>query len=62
MPSCSPMVAYVSFRENVSYYSTLAHELSHWTATAGRCDRQLGKRFGVALDAELFSVVAAAAR
>jgi antirestriction protein ArdC len=30
----------------VSYYSTLAHEHTHWTASAARCDRELGKRFG----------------
>jgi len=24
----------------------LAHEHTHWTAGAGRCDRELGKRFG----------------
>jgi len=36
----------VTFVESVSYYSTLAHEHTHWTANAGRCDRQLGKRFG----------------
>lgn len=35
-----------AFEENLSYYSTLAHEHGHWTAKAGRCDRQLGKRFG----------------
>jgi antirestriction protein ArdC len=29
-----------------SYYSTLLHELIHWTSPSGRCDRQLGKRFG----------------
>ena len=40
------MPPFQAFRENVSYYSTLAHEHTHWTATAGRCDRQLGKRFG----------------
>lgn len=34
------------FTDNLSYYSTLAHEHTHWTAKAGRCDRQLGKRFG----------------
>src|ERR1051325_9613790 len=34
------------FRDGASYYSTLAHEHTHWTATASRCDRQLGKRFG----------------
>jgi antirestriction protein ArdC len=35
-----------AFAENVSYYSTLAHEHTHWTARSERCDRQLGKRFG----------------
>jgi antirestriction protein ArdC len=34
------------FDENAGYYSTLAHEHCHWTATKERCDRQLGKRFG----------------
>lgn len=29
-----------------SYYSTLLHELTHWTSATHRCDRQLGKRFG----------------
>ena len=29
-----------------AYYATLLHELTHWTAPAHRCDRQLGKRFG----------------
>jgi antirestriction protein ArdC len=28
------------------YYSTRAHETGHWTAAAGRCNRELGKRFG----------------
>src|SRR5579862_2990935 len=40
------MPPFAAFRDAVSYYSTLAHEHTHWTATAGRCDRQLGKRFG----------------
>jgi antirestriction protein ArdC len=29
-----------------SYYSTLLHELTHWTSAESRCNRQLGKRFG----------------
>ena len=28
------------------YYSTLLHELTHWTSAESRCNRQLGKRFG----------------
>ena len=31
-----------------SYYSTLFHELTHWTAPAHRCARDLGSRFGSA--------------
>ncbi len=40
------MPPFAAFVENVPYYSTLAHECTHWTARAERCDRQLGKRFG----------------
>ena len=40
------MPPFAAFKDAVSYYSTLAHEHTHWTATALRCDRQLGKRFG----------------
>jgi antirestriction protein ArdC len=40
------MPPFQAFRENGFYYSTLAHEHTHWTANAGRCNRQLGKRFG----------------
>src|SRR5665213_2220086 len=35
-----------AFRDGLSYYSVLAHEYTHYTAKADRCDRQLGKRFG----------------
>jgi antirestriction protein ArdC len=40
------MPSFHAFAENIAYYSVLAHEHTHWTAKAGRCDRQLGKRFG----------------
>jgi antirestriction protein ArdC len=40
------MPPFGAFRESVAYYSTLAHEHTHYTAHAARCDRQLGKRFG----------------
>jgi antirestriction protein ArdC len=40
------MPPFGAFADNVSYYSTLAHEHTHWTAPTARCDRQLGKRFG----------------
>jgi antirestriction protein ArdC len=29
-----------------AYYSTLLHELTHWTSAPARCNRELGKRFG----------------
>jgi antirestriction protein ArdC len=29
-----------------AYYSTILHELTHWTSAEARCNRQLGKRFG----------------
>jgi antirestriction protein ArdC len=29
-----------------AYYSTLFHELTHWTSAKDRCARDLGKRFG----------------
>jgi antirestriction protein ArdC len=40
------MPPFAAFIDNVAYYSTLAHEHTHWTAHVARCDRQLGKRFG----------------
>jgi antirestriction protein ArdC len=40
------MPPFAAFNDNVSYYSILAHEHTHWTAKESRCDRQLGKRFG----------------
>lgn len=40
------MPPFQAFDDNIGYYSTLAHEHSHWTAKPERCDRQLGKRFG----------------
>jgi antirestriction protein ArdC len=29
-----------------AYYSTIFHELTHWTSHRDRCDRELGKKFG----------------
>jgi hypothetical protein len=40
------MPQFAAFTENVAYYSTLAHEPTHWTLHTKRCDRQLRKRFG----------------
>jgi antirestriction protein ArdC len=40
------MPARAAFAESHGYYSTLLHELTHWTSAEIRCDRKLGKRFG----------------
>jgi antirestriction protein ArdC len=40
------MPPFRAFEDNIAYYSTLAHEHTHWTARTERCDRQLSKRFG----------------
>jgi len=37
---------FAAFFTPVDYYSTRAHETGHWTSAAGRCNRELGKRFG----------------
>jgi antirestriction protein ArdC len=34
------------YENRLDHYSTVCHELIHWTSTTARCDRQLGKRFG----------------
>jgi antirestriction protein ArdC len=41
------MPPFQAFGENVSYYSTLAHEHTHWTAKPHRGDRQLGNGSGI---------------
>jgi antirestriction protein ArdC len=45
-PEAVYMPGFDQFADSVNYYSVLAHECSHWTSHASRCDRQLGKRFG----------------
>ncbi len=35
-----------TFKDSGAYYSTLFHELTHWTGSRDRCDRTFGKRFG----------------
>ena len=40
------MPPFAAFSEPEAYYSTLAHELTHWTGAKARLDRQFGKRFG----------------
>ena len=45
-PEAVYMPGFEQFPDRVDYYSVLAHESTHWTSHASRCDRQLGKRFG----------------
>jgi antirestriction protein ArdC len=45
-PEAVYMPGFDQFPDRVDYYSTLAHETTHWTSHASRCDRQLGKWFG----------------
>jgi antirestriction protein ArdC len=41
------MPAFESFQDAESYYATLAHELTHWTGSKNRLDRDFGEnRFG----------------
>ena len=35
-----------AFPDTGRYYATALHELTHWTSQPGRCNRQLGQRFG----------------
>jgi antirestriction protein ArdC len=37
---------FTAFFTPMDYYSTRAYETGHWTAREGRCNRELGKRFG----------------
>jgi antirestriction protein ArdC len=37
---------FAAFFTPLDYYGTRAHETGHWTSKAGRCNRELGKRFG----------------
>jgi antirestriction protein ArdC len=45
-PEAVYMPGFDQFPDRVDYYSTLAHETTHWTSHMSRCDRQPGKRFG----------------
>jgi antirestriction protein ArdC len=46
VPAAVWMPGFNQFPEASQYYSVLAHETTHWTSHASRCDRELGKRFG----------------
>jgi antirestriction protein ArdC len=39
------MPAFASFNSADTFYSTLFHELTHWTGHKSRLDREMGKRF-----------------
>jgi antirestriction protein ArdC len=48
-PHLPPREAFIGTKTSTpaeSYFSTLCHELCHWTSHESRCHRQLGKRFG----------------
>ena len=45
-PEAVYMPSFGQFTEPAQYYSVLAHETTHWTSHASRCNRDLGKRFG----------------
>jgi antirestriction protein ArdC len=46
VPTAAYMPGFDQFPDAIDYYSTLAHETTHWRSHDTRCDRQLGKRFG----------------
>lgn len=48
MPSTDgiTMPMFGAFKAPQDYYSTLLHELTHWTSAESRCHRRLGVRFG----------------
>ena len=43
---CIGMPSMSQFDTTDAYCSTLFHELTHWTGTHNRCNREMGKRFG----------------
>lgn len=40
------MPPFESFRDSLSYYAILAHEVTHWTGDESRLDRNIRNRFG----------------
>ena len=46
LPARSDFVGSLTSTPAETYYSTLLHELTHWTGTEARCHRDFGKRFG----------------
>jgi antirestriction protein ArdC len=46
MPARASFTGSVTSSATEAYYSTVLHELTHWTAPAHRCNRDLSGRFG----------------
>lgn len=46
MPDIERFLGSATSTATESYYSTLLHELTHWTGHEKRCNRQFGERFG----------------
>lgn len=46
LPHLDAFVGSKSSTATEAYYSTLLHELTHWTGQESRCNRSLGRRFG----------------
>jgi antirestriction protein ArdC len=46
MPERSAFTGSATSSATESYYSTLCHELTHWTGVKTRCNRELSSRFG----------------
>ncbi len=46
LPTREAFIGTATSSPTEAFYSTLLHELTHWTAPKQRCDRELGKRFG----------------
>lgn len=46
MPPRERFTGSVTSTATEAYYSTLLHELTHWTGPVHRCDRDLSGRFG----------------
>ncbi len=46
LPERADFIGTATSTAQEAYYSTLLHELIHWTSHGSRCARELGKRFG----------------
>jgi antirestriction protein ArdC len=46
MPKRASFTGSATSTATEAYYSTVLHELTHWTAPAHRCNRDLSGRFG----------------